>query len=79
MMKRLDTTEDPDGAYSVKMPPTNLSCKDGEQNTLPCYIAWERFKKKTNNKPSKRGFPDYIMQGNDITSGLWIAYGMNMW
>ena len=79
MMKRLDTTEDPDGAYSVKMPPTNLSCKDGEQNTLPCFIAWERFKKKTNNKPSKRGFPDYIMQGNDITSGLWIAYGMNMW
>jgi len=78
MLERLGSEQSPDGdgTYSIKMPPTNSSCKD-HGGGPPCYVTWERLKKRTNNFSTK-AFPTYI-QENDITSDLWMAYGLNTW
>lgn len=78
MLERLGSEQSPDsdGTYSIKMPPTNSSFKDNGGGP-PCYVTWERLKKRTNNFSTK-AFPTYI-QENDITSDLWMAYGLNTW
>ena len=58
--------------------PTSLSVQSGDE--YPAFVAWERVMKKTNNlKDMNKLFPQYIREGETITSLQWMSQGMHYW
>ena len=56
-----------------------MSVKPGDDD-IPAFVAWERAMKKTNNlKDMKRLFPQYVEEGETITSLQWMSQGMYYW
>ena len=58
--------------------PTSLSVQSRDE--YPAFVAWERAMKKTNNlKDMNKLFPQYIREGETITSLQWMSQGMHYW
>lgn len=66
-----------DNTYQTTQP-TSLSVQS--QDEYPAFVAWERAMKKTNNlKDMNKLFPQYIREGETITSLQWMSQGMHYW
>mmetsp|Transcript_3531 Transcript_3531/g.7804 ORF Transcript_3531/g.7804 Transcript_3531/m.7804 type:complete len:735 (-) Transcript_3531:443-2647(-) len=71
----------PDGSRVVDLPQSSTSLRVGDgHEEPPCYVAWERLKKRTNNfTDTRNAFPDCVDPSDGIKSEWWIAQGLYYW